>query len=347
MTVPGSSSAQPLPSHIEEEDDFFLATPLRYMQYPILHLKSDNDESGSNSTYEAPAIHWEDVAIWDKFLETDEIATTIKDPRWQNVLINRFSDSERRKLRLDAPEAGGNLNEHTFELLWHDIVTNLNLIHKMCAANVQKTTDPVRILIGNGSCAKKMTSLPYREYNVKQAPAKNTKKPDYAGYKYIPGSHQYIKGGPEEVDNRIVGDAKLFRKIRRSMFPPDGSEFDAANVTEIMKVLKQIHDYMDRHEARYGYLVNDEELIFFRRRGTGWGHMDISPAVRHDVDGIDPTCKTLTSKLVLFYFHIIVANDESKWKLDSCRRCINRKHIPPRKARGDTGINVRKPEYKE
>lgn len=27
-------------------------------------------------------------------------------------------------------------------------------------------------------------------------------------------------------------------------------------------------------QARYGYLVNDEELIFLRR-GTGWGHMDI------------------------------------------------------------------------
>ena len=232
-------------------------------------------------------------------------------------------------------------------MLWHDVVTNLNLIHKKCAASAQNATDPVRILIGNGSCAKKVTSLPYKEYKVNQAPSKNNKKPDYAGYQYIPGSQQYIRQGPEEVDNRIPGDAKLFRKIRRSMFPPDGPEFDAGNVTEIMKVLRQLHDYMDRHEARYGYLVNDEELIFFRRRGTGWGHMDISPALRHDVDGIDPTCKTLTSKLVLFYFHVIIANDQSKWKLESCRPFINQRRIPPRKARGDTGINGLKREYKE
>lgn len=62
MAVPVSSTAQQLPPHIE--DDFFLlATPLRYMQEPILHLKSDNDESGCNPSYNAPPIEWKDVAV--------------------------------------------------------------------------------------------------------------------------------------------------------------------------------------------------------------------------------------------------------------------------------------------
>ena len=56
------------------------------------------------------------------------------------------------------------------------------------------------------------------------------------------------------------------------MLPPDGSGFHHSDTkkrawarTEAIKVLTQIHDYMDQHMARYGYIVNNEELIFFRR----------------------------------------------------------------------------------
>jgi len=318
------------------------------MQKPILHLKSDNDQSGQNSTYEAPRVYCSDINAWDDFLTAGEIQSTVNDPRWKDVLASPFSATELvQKIMWGKPENGGNISEQTFELLWNDIVVALNLIHRKCVMKAQGEEDPVRILIGNGSCAKKITRVPYREYKVEQSPSKSTKKPDYAGYQYKPGSEQYINQGPDEVDNRIPGDAKLFRKIRRSMFPPDGSEFDYTKVVEVEKVLTQIHDYMDRHEARYGYLVNDEELIFFRRRGTGWGHMDISPAIRHDIDGVDPDCKTLTSKLVLFYFHLIIANDNSQWKLESCRPLINLRHSPPRAAKGDTGLVVKKPDYKE
>ena len=131
------------------------------------------------------------------------------------------------------------------------------------------------------------------------------------------------------------------------MFPPDGKEFCAKTLPEVKKVLTQVHDYMDRHEARYGYLVNDEELIFFRRRGTGWGHMDIGPEIRHDLDGLDPNSNLMTSKLILFYFHLVIATDESKWKLESCRHMINLRRIPPREARGDVGVEVKRPDYKE
>ena len=124
----------------------------------------------------------------------------------------------------------------------------------------------------------------------------------------IPGSGQYAKDGPEKVANRIPGDAKLYTKIRRSMLPPDSDEFSSDIEAEVVKILGQIHDYMDRHEARYGYLVNDEELIFFKRRGTGWGHMNISPAIRHDMDGINDLTIS-TTKLVLFYFHLVIATD--------------------------------------
>jgi hypothetical protein len=292
----------------------------------------------------------EDAKLWDDFLIDDEIVKAVNDSRWRDVLTRPFDKLELvRKIVWDAPESGGNISEHTFELLWSNITSALNLIHKKCAARAQNNEDPVRVLIGTGLCAKKITNLPYREGAVKRSQAGKTKIPDFAGYLYNPkqGGNCYSRDVTEKVENRIPGDAKLYRKMRRSMFPPDGSEFVSTNVGEITKVLTQIHDYMDRHEARYGYLVNDEELIFFRRRGTGWGHVDISPAIKHDIDGINPECKIPTSKLILFYFHLIVANDESQYKLPSCRPLIERRHIPPRSARGDTGLLVTGPFYKE
>ena len=47
------------------------------------------------------------------------------------------------------------------------------------------------------------------------------------------------------------------------------------------------------------------------------GHLDISPAIKHDVDGTEH-CRISTTKLVLFYFHLIVANEQSQWKLEFC-----------------------------
>jgi hypothetical protein len=122
--------------------------------------------------------------------------------------------------------------------------------------------------------------------------------------------------------NRIPSDAKLFRKIRHAMFPPNGVEYDPfGKAIEAQKVINQIYNHLDQHEARHGYLVNDEikELIFFRRRGSGWGHLDIGPLIKHDIDAIGQAGKISTTKLVLFYFHLIVANDESQWKLRSNR----------------------------
>jgi len=129
--------------------------------------------------------------------------------------------------------------------------------------------------------------------------------------------------------------------------PPNGKDYSPSNRLEAEKVFTQIHDYMDRHEARYGYIVNDEELIFFRRRGTGWGHMDISPGIRHDVDGTDQQCRISTTKLILFYFHLVVAPDESKWKLESCRPLINLRPHLPRGAKGTQELEPRTPNYKE
>ena len=335
------------PLQLSEEEDFFsVATPLLYLQKPIKYLKSDNDEtSGTNSSYEAPPVKARDIKIWHSFMANDELKHMINDPKWRSVLTTPFTKKELRRLIWDEPEMGGNLNEMTFEILWSHIYSTLNLIHLKCRQKETGLENPTRILIGNGDCAQKITKEPYQNY----VPPKNagSKRPDYAAYEFVPGSNQYTKCRRKSIENRVPGDAKLFRKIRRSMFPPDGAEYDKRRTREVEKVLTQIHDYMDRHEARYGYVVNDEELIFFRRRGTGWGHMDISEGIRHDLNGIGPKCKISTTKLVLFYFHLVIAPHEKEWKLASCRSMIGLRPHLPRGAKGTMNIKTTGPSYKE
>jgi hypothetical protein len=93
------------------------------------------------------------------------------------------------------------------------------------------------------------------------------------------------------------------------MLPPQGKRYDPNKQKEATKVLSQIHGYMDSHESRYGYVFNNEELIFFRRRHHGWGQLDISPPIRHDIDA-DLSNGIVNSMWILFYFHFKVAQDD-------------------------------------
>ena len=183
--------------------------------------------------------------------------------------------------------------------------------------------DACCIEIGDGDCAQQIDAA---AGNVSQG-----KHPDFGAYERqgVRGkSAQFTGDKRKRLRNRIPGDAKLFRKINRPMLPPDGELF-RDSYQQAKHVLSQIHDYMDRHGARYGYIVTDEELIFFRRRGTGWGHMDISPPIRHDVEGSLEE-RIWISKAVLLYFHFVVANDEEQWHLPSCRRLLPTRKGPKR-----------------
>ena len=251
----------------------------------------------------------------------NELVKMIDD--FRAVLTCPYTKEELQKFTWGEPESGGKINEQSFERLWAPITHALNLILKKCAAKTQDNADPTRIVIGDGDCAKRKAP------EALQATIR--KKPDFAGYEQKPGRTQYVKDEPLQIANRIPGDAKLFRKIRHSMLPPNGAEYDPIGKSaEAQKVINQIYDYLDQHEARYGYLVNDQELIFFKRRGTGWGHMEIGPPIKHDIDAAGHAGKISNTKLVLLYFHLIIANDESQWKLKSNRPQIKRRKNPQR-----------------
>lgn len=287
-------------------------TPWNYLSKPITHLASDNNEADTNSIYEGPAVTLSDIKEWEDFCVDEEIAAMLQDTKLSEVLNSEFTDEQLEEFTWGVPRSGGKISEQTFERLWASVVHALNTIQWVCAASREGHANPTYLVIGDGSCATRKAP--------EAAGFTERKKPDFAGYELVPGSKQYTKEEIKLTPNRFPGDAKLFRKIRRAMLPPDGKEYLTRKgaKTEAQKVMNQIHDYMDQHEARYGYVVNDQELILLKRRGTGWGHMDISPAIRHDVEtNLDEGI--VNSKVVLFYYHFTVCQDEAKWRLRSCR----------------------------
>ena len=302
-----------------------IKTPDSYLRKPITHLAADNDEADTNSDYSGPYVDMFDVNVWEDFMTDGAILSLVNEEPLKTVLNRNYTSEQLESFTWGIPIAGGNINEQCFERIWAGITQGLNLIQYVCAVEAQGTDTPSYIVIGDGNCARKRDP---------EAVGTERKKPDLAGYLFVPGSRQHSGDGPSKVHNRIPGDAKLFRKIRRSMLPPNGLDFlnEKRAQTEAQKVINQIHDYMDMHGARYGYVVNDQELIFFRRRGTGWGHMDISDAIRHDATA-DLECGVFNSKYVLFYYHYVIANDDSQWQLKSCFPTIDKTASPSRSAK--------------
>jgi hypothetical protein len=83
------------------------------------------------------------------------------------------------------------------------------------------------------------------------------------------------------------------------------------------RVVDQIHDYMDMHHNRYGYIISHNELIMFRRRDASvekWGQLDFSPSIP-----ITTKKGKLNAMMVLWYFHVkyAVMELEGGWRLDS------------------------------
>ena len=270
---------------------------------------------GKNSDYSGLQIDLKDVEVWSDFITLEEIERLwTNDGTLRKVLVTRqLTETDKACVTLQqellAPVMTKLHNEQSFELLWVDVQRLLNRILYVCATAKQGTDKPKVIWIGNGGQATKISQ--------NAEPDSSRKKPDFASYRRDLSKDNLL---PPSINNRIPGDAKLSAKISHDMLPPYGkAAATKRSKTEAKKVLSQIHGYMDRHGARYGYVVTDEELIFVRRRGNTWGQIDISPPIKHGASP-DPNKGTLNSKYVLFYFHWVVANDDkgpNGWRMPS------------------------------
>lgn len=291
------------------------------LSHPIKGLGSHSTKRDKNSDYKGRLINLEDVKLWEDFITMNDIEAIWEESTKLNAaMCRKLTQEELRRVMIDEPVSGANRNEMEFESRWRARAhSRINLINFICAKELQNTETPIFPLMGDGESATWISDK--AEKNAEH------KKPDHAGFLYGPDDSQYYDDGPSRIFNRIPGDAKLFRKIRRNMLPPDGEKYEQGVYhKEAQRVLSQIHGYMDRHEARYGYIVNNEELIFVRRRDTGWGQIDISPAIPHprepDPEADSDDEDTITSLYVLYYFHWKVALDDSPsgWRLRSFGR---------------------------
>jgi hypothetical protein len=120
----------------------------------------------------------------------------------------------------------------------------------------------------------------------------------------------------------IVGDFKMFEKFNHSMLTKTATTPKTTSrlvSKALRRPLDQIHDYMDMHHDRYGYIINHNELIMFRRKDlppNTWGHLEFSPEpipLSTDEPG------KLNAMMVLWYFHVKYAVMElgGGWRLES------------------------------
>ena len=145
------------------------------------------------------------------------------------------------------------------------------------------------------------------------------KVPDLVSY-WTDGddSHSAAKKGKPhpalKEDCLIVGDFKCSTKFKHSMLiKKPGLEL----LKEAKKVVFQIHDYMDMHHNRFGYVIGNNELIMFRRRDSrakAWGQLDFSDPIP-----LNTEIGQLNGMMVLFYFHVkyVVLEEDGGWKLPS------------------------------
>lgn len=282
---------------------------LDILRAPLRHLSGHIKAKGQNSKYNGRPIALEEIRAWEDFVTVEEIEDLWdRNPEMARAIKRPLTAEELESCTIGTPIAGYNLSEMSFERLWGPVHHRHNLVSHVCAKEIQKTDKPVHIIMGDGVAAQWVA--PEAEEGAEK------KQPDHAGYQYC---SNYTSVDHKQVFNRIPGEAKLYRKICREMLPPDGAKYKPKlKNAEARKVLNQIHGYMDQRSARFGYLATDKELIFIRRRDTGWGHIDISPAIPHDVKA-DRETGTLNSSYVLFYFHWKIANDDSDsgWHLRS------------------------------
>jgi hypothetical protein len=179
--------------------------------------------------------------------------------------------------------------------------------------------DGMWIKVGGGKCGMKR-----REKGVP-----SQRVPDLVSY-WTDGDDSHLaakRGKPHPAlkeDCLIVGDFKCSTKFKHSMLiKKPGLEL----LKEAKKVVFQIHDYMDMHHNRFGYVIGNNELIMFRRRDSpakAWGQLDFSDPIP-----LNTEIGQLNGMMVLFYFHVkyVVLEEDGGWKLPSTYHYCPSKHL--------------------
>jgi hypothetical protein len=227
-----------------------------------------------------------EISLWEDFLTNGEIEHMISPTSVVGEALRRRAPIDWTFIRAVKLDAVGVLS---FLALWGHQVRFLNAAMYQCACLVQATEDPRHIAIRHRPRWGGANLDAYQYASTKERCELDSREP-----------HPQRKRL-----NRMPGELRTFAAVNYAKLTRFGDD------ERKPPFLHTIHDLIDQSNARYGYLVNPKELVFFRR--TAWHHLEISPAIRHDVE-VDVENGIWNSKIVLFYFHWIVANDESSWR---------------------------------
>lgn len=297
-------------------------TALNLLQKRWAKLRCSANGDKKNSNFEGRGIKLYNVKRWVDFFTVEEIETTWEsDTELKNALTRILDEKEEGSCMTGEPQDFRCIisDESSLEAVCPSLQDQVNVALLVCAKAKTGTEDPLRVVLDKGGKARWISPN-----SALQPGGGKLKKPDFAGFEFNP-SDKYRD--PKTIFNRIPGDAKISRKFCHEMLPPDGKRYQRnLKNAEVQKVLNQIHFYMDMHEARYGYVITDQELICFRRRDEGWGELDVGPPIRHYVD-VDRKTNSLNSKYVLFHLHHVIANDRSQWHLRSFGRETGKKSL--------------------
>lgn len=170
--------------------------------------------------------------------------------------------------------------------------------------------NPAFLMIGDGTAAA----------NRREGGNAETKIPDRAAFwtnGRFPLQDRHDKSQiarpPKEIPCLIVGDFKRAGKFSWQML---NRAYNDEDKREPQRVMNQIHDYMDMHHNRFGYILTERELIMLRRRNDNerWGQLDFSPSIP-----VSAPEGQLNALMVLWYFHVKygVFNQDEGYRLQS------------------------------
>jgi hypothetical protein len=289
------------------------------LQNPIIYQPAIETRWKSTSKYDNTVVEMEDLCLWDNFPGVSEIEDFIKSiPELSHLFMeialeNALAKNWREKLYGKENYMPSNA-ENSLAINYRDFFKELEALIRLACQGVPGSVKGLIdgkkwITTAGGKCAMKR-----REEGNAQS-----KDPDLTSF-WTDGDYSHLNAtiaNPQpgrEVTCLLVGDYKMTTKFYHDMlFPNADGEFEK----DAQNVVNQIHDYMDMHHNRYGYIITQEELIMFRRRedpDNTWGQMDFSPSIPVTAERGE-----LNAMMVLWYFQVkyaVLGNDEG-WKLES------------------------------
>ncbi|KAK2810897.1 hypothetical protein FQN50_002488 [Emmonsiellopsis sp. PD_5] len=128
----------------------------------------------------------------------------------------------------------------------------------------------------------------------------------------VPDTAYYLRAIQNEGEgpNRAPGEVKPSWKWSNSL--RDGTPYEQK---EFKQVLSQVNHYMKQHQARYGLVLTDRELVAIRRLNYD-GDIELSRPIPWDTRGTVEHPR-LTVLLALWYIGMLAAQDEGdeSWQL--------------------------------